>query len=73
MASQMTPAILEMTRVDCVPPDAPEAYVFRANGTVMKFAGHTIVYREGTESKRPMRPGPARQSQKTRTIDSFRC
>jgi DNA topoisomerase-1 len=49
MASQMTPAILEMTRVDCVPLDTPEAYVFRANGTVMKFAGHTIVYREGTD------------------------
>jgi DNA topoisomerase-1 len=49
MASQMTPAILEMTRVDCVPLDTSETYVFRANGTVMKFPGHTIVYREGTD------------------------
>ncbi len=49
MASQMTPAILEMTRVDCVPQGSREAYVFRANGTVVKFPGHTIVYREGTD------------------------
>jgi DNA topoisomerase-1 len=49
MASQMTPAIMEMTRVDCVPQGTEEAYVFRANGTVVKFPGHTIVYREGTD------------------------
>jgi DNA topoisomerase-1 len=59
MASQMTPAILEMTRVDCVPQATPETYVFRANGTVMKFPGHTIVYREGTdvEANDPGRAG----------------
>jgi DNA topoisomerase-1 len=49
MASQMTPAIMEMTRVDSVPQGTPETYVFRANGTVVKFPGHTIVYREGTD------------------------
>jgi DNA topoisomerase I len=59
MASQMTPAIMEMTRVDCIPQGAPERYVFRANGTVVKFPGHTIVYREGTdvESTDPARAG----------------
>lgn len=59
MASQMTPAILEMTRVDCVPQGTSENYVFRANGTVMKFPGHTIVYREGTdvEATDPARSG----------------
>jgi DNA topoisomerase I len=49
MASQMTPAIMEMTRVDSVPQGTQETYVFRANGTVVKFPGHTIVYREGTD------------------------
>jgi DNA topoisomerase I len=59
MASQMTPAIMEMTRVDCIPQGARETYVFRANGTVVKFPGHTIVYREGTdvESTDPARAG----------------
>ena len=59
MASQMTPAIMEMTRVDCIPQGAQETYVFRANGTVVKFPGHTIVYREGTdvESTEPARTG----------------
>jgi DNA topoisomerase-1 len=40
---------MEMTRVDCVPQGTQETYVFRANGTVVKFPGHTIVYREGTD------------------------
>jgi DNA topoisomerase-1 len=59
MASQMTPAIMEMTRVDSVPQGTPETYVFRANGTVVKFPGHTIVYREGTdvEATDPARAG----------------
>ena len=49
IASQMAPAILEVTRVDCVPEGTAETYVFRANGTVVKFAGHTAVYLEGTD------------------------
>jgi DNA topoisomerase-1 len=59
MASQMTPAIMEMTRVDCIPQGAQETYVFRATGTVVKFPGHTIVYREGTdvEATDPARAG----------------
>ena len=59
MASQMTPAIMEMTRVDCIPEGIQETYVFRANGTVVKFPGHTIVYREGTdvEAADPARAG----------------
>ncbi|HJU03534.1 MAG TPA: type I DNA topoisomerase [Nitrospiraceae bacterium] len=49
IASQMAPAILEMTRVDCVPAGTTSVYVFRANGTVVKFPGHTAVYLEGTD------------------------
>ena len=51
VASQMTPAIMELTRVDCVPERTEARYVFRANGTVVKFPGHTIVYREGTDAE----------------------
>ena len=51
VASQMSPAILEMTRVDTVPQQTKQAYVFRATGTVVKFPGHTIVYMEGKDSE----------------------
>lgn len=51
IASQMTPAILEVTRVDCSPEQTPDAYVFRANGTVVKFPGHTAVYMEGKDAE----------------------
>ena len=50
IASQMTPAVLEVTRVDCVPQGTGDAYVFRANGTVVKFPGHTAVYLEGEDA-----------------------
>ncbi len=51
IASQMTPAILEVTRVDCVPQPTTDTYVFRANGTVVKFPGHTVVYMEGRDAE----------------------
>lgn len=51
IASQMTPAILEVTRVDCVPQGTSDSYVFRATGTVVKFPGHTAVYMEGTDTE----------------------
>ena len=73
MASQMTPAIMEMTRVDLYPKGAQETYVFRANGTVVKFPGHTIVYRREPMQSRPIRRGRARRSPRRRTIDSCPC
>ena len=51
IASQMTPAVLEVTRVDCVPQGTTDTYVFRANGTVVKFPGHTAVYLEGKDAE----------------------
>jgi len=51
IASQMTPAILEVTRVDSIPAQTPDTYVFRANGTVVKFPGHTVVYLEGRDAE----------------------
>ena len=49
LASQMTPAILDVTRVDSTPQDTVDAYIFRATGTVIKFRGHMAVYMEGKD------------------------
>ncbi len=46
VASQMVPAVLDVTRVDCAPIGTRDRYIFRATGTVVKFPGHTIVYME---------------------------
>lgn len=51
VASQMAPAVLEVTRVDCVPQATRDQYVFRANGTVVKFQGHMAVYLEGKDAE----------------------
>jgi len=51
IASQMAPALLEVTRVDCVPERTADAYVFRATGTVVKFAGHLAVYQESKDAE----------------------
>jgi len=51
VASQMVPAILEVTRVDCAPLETSDQYVFRANGMVVKFAGHQAVYQEGRDAE----------------------
>jgi len=53
IASQMPPAIFEVTRVDCVPHQTSDRYVFRATGTVVKFPGHTAVYLEGRDVEPP--------------------
>jgi DNA topoisomerase-1 len=53
IASQMVPAILDVTRVDSSPVDTAERYVFRTTGTVVKFPGHTAVYLEGTDKELP--------------------
>ena len=47
IASQMTPAVYDQTRVDI---SAGEA-VFRATGSVMKFPGFTAAYEEATEKE----------------------
>ncbi|MGC3974233.1 MAG: DNA topoisomerase, partial [Nitrospira sp.] len=53
IASQMVPAILDVTRVDSSPVGIPERFVFRTTGTVVKFPGHTAVYLEGTDKELP--------------------
>ena len=51
IASQMVPAILDVTRVESKPLNTKGAYLFRSTGTVVKFPGHTIVYMEGVDKE----------------------
>ncbi|HEU5092945.1 MAG TPA: type I DNA topoisomerase, partial [Nitrospira sp.] len=51
IASQMVPAILDVTRIDSTPVGTKENYLFRSTGTVVKFPGHTIVYMEGVDKE----------------------
>lgn len=53
LASQMNPAILEVTRVDV----AAGEYLFRASGTVTKFPGFTAVYVEAQDNGAVKSPG----------------
>jgi DNA topoisomerase-1 len=45
-ASQMAPAVFDQTTVDI---KATDRFTFRATGSVLKFAGYTAVYEEGTD------------------------
>ena len=46
VASQMNPAIFDLTTIDIL----AENYLFRAQGSVMKFSGFTILYTESKEN-----------------------
>ncbi|UCE19444.1 MAG: type I DNA topoisomerase, partial [Gemmatimonadota bacterium] len=48
IASQMKPAIFNMTTVDV----RADSYLFRASGSVVHFRGFTMVYEEGTDDKK---------------------
>jgi DNA topoisomerase-1 len=52
IASQMAQAVLDVTQVDVLgtPPNSPNAYTFRANGSVIRFPGFLEVYREGRDA-----------------------
>ena len=51
IASQMVPAIFDVTRVASSPVKTTGKYLFRSTGTVVKFPGHTIVYMEGSDKE----------------------
>ncbi|WP_455241671.1 type I DNA topoisomerase [Petrachloros mirabilis] len=51
IASQMVPAILDVTRVETTPLETKAKYLFRSSGTIVKFPGHTIVYMEGIDKE----------------------
>ena len=63
IASQMVPAILDVTRIDSTPVGTKERYVFRSTGTVVKFPGHTIVYMEGVDKELPTQKPKADQEE----------
>jgi DNA topoisomerase-1 len=63
IASQMVPAILDVTRIDSTPVGTKDKYVFRSTGTVVKFPGHTIVYMEGVDKEQPTQKPKADQDE----------
>ncbi|HZX67516.1 MAG TPA: DNA topoisomerase, partial [Candidatus Elarobacter sp.] len=68
VASQMAPAILDQTTVDIA---ATDRFIFRATGSVLKFAGFTAVYEEGTDPSTGSGPAEATtqtQAEKARPI-----
>ena len=69
VASQMAPAVLEVTRVDSAPQGTRQSYIFRANGTVVKFQGHLAVYMEGKDTEGEE---PARKTEQESEDDSAR-
>ncbi|MBM4301368.1 MAG: type I DNA topoisomerase [Deltaproteobacteria bacterium] len=52
VASQMTPAVFDLTTVDIAASD----YLFRATASVLKFAGFTKVYQESRETEEAAGP-----------------
>ncbi len=54
VASQMAAAIYDQTSVDIeAKPQRDVRYLFRASGSVLKFAGYTAVYEEGKDDVAP--------------------
>ncbi|MGH7683512.1 MAG: type I DNA topoisomerase, partial [Vulcanimicrobiaceae bacterium] len=51
VASQMAAAVYDQTTVDCEAKGGGHTYVFRATGSVLKFAGFTAVYEESTDDQ----------------------
>ena len=72
VASQMAASVFDQTSVDieATPVRGTTRYVFRATGSVLKFAGYTAVYEEGKddESDKPAadKNGAAPKAAKTR-------
>ncbi len=61
LASQMNPALLEVTRVDITSGE----YLFRATGTVTKFPGFTAVYVEAQDNGTAKPPGVSLKGQES--------
>ncbi len=59
LSSQMTPAILEATRVDI----KAAGHLFRATGTVVKFPGYTVLYSESKETTDQPAAAPGKAAQ----------
>jgi DNA topoisomerase-1 len=62
VASQMSPALVEQTRVDITVGDG----VFRATGAVVLFPGFTTLYTESSEPSAPVAKGEEEQDEERR-------
>jgi DNA topoisomerase I len=65
VASQMAPAVFDQTTVDIA---AARRFTFRATGSVLKFAGFTAVYEEGTDDTAQLDNGAAAKGAKPRAV-----
>jgi DNA topoisomerase-1 len=65
VASQMAPAVFDQTTVDIA---AAQRFTFRATGSVLKFAGFTAVYEEGTDDAAQLEGGATAKGAKPRAI-----
>ncbi|HLG22044.1 MAG TPA: type I DNA topoisomerase [Candidatus Manganitrophaceae bacterium] len=65
VASQMAPAILDVTRVDI----AAGEFLLRATGSVVKFPGFTVVYMEGREEGIKRKDGEEEESAEQSPVD----
>ncbi|HEY0381443.1 MAG TPA: type I DNA topoisomerase [Candidatus Elarobacter sp.] len=65
VASQMAPAVFDQTTADIA---AAQRFTFRATGSVLKFAGFTAVYEEGTDDAAQPDGGATAKGAKPRAI-----
>jgi DNA topoisomerase-1 len=65
VASQMAPAVFDQTTADIA---AAQRFTFRATGSVLKFAGFTAVYEEGTDDAAQLEGGATAKGAKPRPI-----
>jgi DNA topoisomerase-1 len=73
VASQMNPAIYDQTAVDLITKSSDgKEQVFRATGSVVKFAGFTAIYTEGVEEEDPESGNRALKLPKIEPGDSVR-
>ncbi|MDQ6941451.1 MAG: type I DNA topoisomerase [Candidatus Eremiobacteraeota bacterium] len=68
VASQMAPAVFDQTTADIA---AAQRFTFRATGSVLKFAGFTAVYEEGTDDA--AQPDPSTSSGQAATAKSAKA
>ncbi len=66
VASQMAAAVYDQTSVDiaAVPVRGDARYLFRATGSVLKFAGYTALYEEGKDDGADDKPAAAAKGNK---------
>lgn len=73
IASQMVPAILDVTRIDSAPVETKERYLFRSTGTVVKFLGtRSSIWKGSTRRRRHRNRKPIRK-RRTMSVSCRHC